>query len=106
MISKELLVWKGPANQELFKLTLRKFRLKSVDYSNLSMIRISRWIKIWTSKVDDDEINEFLAALSMETGGEISHDDLIGSDSLLITDERTCPETGRGISGLDQLESN
>ena len=29
-------------------------------------------------KVDDDEINEFLAALSMETGGEISHDDLIG----------------------------
>ena len=32
--------------------------------------------------MDDDEINEFLAALSMETGGEISHDDLIGLDSL------------------------
>ena len=39
-------------------------------------------MKFELEKVDDDEINEFLAALSMETGGEISHDDLIGPDSL------------------------
>ena len=82
MISKELLVWKDPANQGLFKLTYRKFWLKPVNYSNKWIIRISQILEILTWKVDDDEINEFLAALSMETGGEISHDDLIGLDSL------------------------
>ena len=58
----------------MLKLSLRKLRLTQVD--------ISKKMKFELEKVDDDEINEFLAALSMETGGEISHDDLIGPDSL------------------------